>query len=228
MAIGTVLALLSLMHIHRPMTVDAGDIRQCIHGCGTMAGVADEILVQPLERKLSVLLMIEFDLFPTLHTVTILTLLAVSPLMLVVLFMTGETVFRKLLFIGTGGMAGIALDCLMPPLQGKFRILAMIEGQFFPLMAAMALFTLVVIVAIVYVVDEMAAVALFWRILVVLVGMAKFAVNLLVLADQLPFGILVVIKSLFPPVLLGVAFVALFTELALMSVIRLVAVETDH
>jgi len=93
MAIGAVLALLSLMHIHRPMTVDAGDIRQSIHGGGTMAGVTDEILVQPLERKFGVFLMIEFDLFPTFHIVAVMALLAVATFMLIVLFMAGETVF---------------------------------------------------------------------------------------------------------------------------------------
>lgn len=172
MAIGAVLALLPLMHIDRPMTVDTGDIRQGVHGRGTMAGVADEIFVHPIERKLGVLLMIEFDLFPTLYIVAIMTFLAVAAFMLIVLFVAGETALREFLLIGSGGVAGIALDRFMASFQREFRVLAMIEDQFFPLMAAVALFTLGVITAVMHVIDEMAAVALFGRVFVVLVGMA--------------------------------------------------------
>ena len=44
-AIGTVLALLPLMRIDRPMAVEADGVSQSIHRGGAMAGVADEILM---------------------------------------------------------------------------------------------------------------------------------------------------------------------------------------
>ena len=75
-----------------------------------MTGITHEILMQPLEWKLGVLFMIEFDLFPTLHIVAVLTLLAVAALMLIILCMTGETVLRQLFLVRPGGMTGVAFD----------------------------------------------------------------------------------------------------------------------
>ena len=110
MAIGTILTLLSLVNIDRPVAVDTGSIRQSIHRRGTVTGITHEILMQSLEGKLGVLFMIEFDLFPTLHIVAVLTLLAVATLMLIILCMTGETVLRQLFLVRPGGMTGVAFD----------------------------------------------------------------------------------------------------------------------
>ncbi len=88
MAIPAVLSEFVFMYIDCPVTGDALRLLEIIHLNGSMAGTADQILMFPLERKLCVVLMIEFHLGPTLDIVTILTLLAVAVLMHIVFLMT--------------------------------------------------------------------------------------------------------------------------------------------
>ena len=120
-------------------------------------------------------------------------------------------------------MAGIALDHLVPPLKGKFRILAMIEDKLFPLVAAMTLLALGVITAIVHIVDQVAAITFLGRILIVLVGMAEFAIDLAMLADELPLGIFVVIESHRIPFFFIVTVFTFFTVAAAVKIVGLVA-----
>ena len=92
-AVGAILPLLSLMHIHGTMAVEAGYIAQCIHRSGPMASVTDQILMLALQGELGVLAMIEFDLFPTLYAMTILALLSITPFVLVIFLMAGVAGF---------------------------------------------------------------------------------------------------------------------------------------
>ncbi|MCU7815745.1 MAG: hypothetical protein KZQ89_13170 [Candidatus Thiodiazotropha sp. (ex Lucinoma kastoroae)] len=70
------------------MTGNTLGFLKIVHFNATVTGITDQILVFTLERKFGVVPMIEFDLSPVIHTMTILALLIISSLMLVIFFMT--------------------------------------------------------------------------------------------------------------------------------------------
>ena len=226
-AIATVLPQLLFVDVHCLMAVITGDIFQGVHRRSAMTGGADQILMLPPKRERGVFVMIETGLFPALHVMALLALLTVASLMLVILFMASKTALLQLLGEWTLGMTGIALDRFMSPFEGKFGVFVMVKNQLFPVMTIVALFAFLLIASVVHVIDEVTAIAILWRILVVFIGVAEFAVDLLVPSDQLVFSVFVVVKGLLSPTLLVVALIALFAQLSLMSVIALVTFEAD-
>ena len=226
-AITTVFPQFLFVHVDCLVTVIAGDIFQGIHSRSAMAGGADQILMLSPEGERSVFVMVETGLPPALHVMALLTLLTITPLVLVILFVTGKTALLQLLGEWPLGMTGIALDRLMSPFQRKLGVFAVIKNQLFPIMTVVTLFALLFIASVVHVVDQVTAITILRRILVMLIGVAELTVDLLVTTDQLVFGVIIVIKGLLTPTLLVMALVALFAQLAIVSIISFVTFEAD-
>ncbi len=192
-----------------------------------MAGTANQLFVLPLELELGVLAMVEIGFLPALHVVAVLALLTTAAFVFVVFLVTGKTGLLEFFLVGALLVASVALYFLVPSFDGKFRVLAVIKNQLLPFLTAVTLLALGIVAPVMDSIEQVTAVALLGRILVVFIGVAKFAVDVLVLADQLPLSIVVMIEGLFAPALLVMALVALLTQLSLVRVIGLMTIETD-
>jgi hypothetical protein len=125
-------------------------------------------------------------------------------------------------------MAAIALHFFVLALDWKFGVLVVVEGLFFPFVAAVAFLALVPMATVKHIVYQVAAIAILWPVFVLPTGMTQLAVDLLVLADQLEVGVLVVIKGLLMPTFLVMALVTLFSQSAFVGIVVLVAVEAGR
>jgi hypothetical protein len=227
-AIATVLTQFFLVHINRPVAIDTRCIFQGIHCGGAMIGSAYQVLMLPLEVEVGILVMVEIGFLPTLHAVALLTFLTVAPFVLVILLMAGVTGFLRFLLKGSLQMAAIALHFFVLALDWKFGVLVVVEGLFFPFVAAVAFLALVPMATVMHIVYQVAAIAILWPVFVLPTGMTQLAVDLLVLADQLEVGVLVVIKGLLMPTFLVMALVTLFSQSAFVGIVVLVAVEAGR
>ena len=72
-------------------------------------------------------------------------------------------------------MAGAATHCLMPTLERIFRILVMVKADLFPLLLTMAVLAFLAVAAPVYIIDTVAAIALFRDVLITLIRVTACA-----------------------------------------------------
>lgn len=119
---------------------------------------------------------------PVTRAVTAVALVAVTPGMLVIVLVAVITGGAQFNAIELAGMADVTAYGAVGAGQLEFRILVMIEEEFFPFSFVMALFALVAIAPGVHVIDAVTGHAFRRQILVTLIGVTAVAGRLFVFA----------------------------------------------
>lgn len=123
-------------------------------------------------------------------------------------------------------MATVASKLAMPVLKLVFGIAVVIEPDFVPLLGGVTLLALFTKLPAMDVIDLMTKMTLLRCLLITLTGVADLALEILVLAFELVFGVFVVIEIKMLPTTLHMTFIALLTQTAAMRIGLLVAVDT--
>ena len=136
-------------------------------GCGRLvliqpsrvAALASGSSVFPPQRIHRIVVVLKEEHFPIPFGVTAFTLLGKLPLMLVVFFVTGKTIDRRLVFVEIPCMARLALCRPVLPPQRIHRIVVVLKEEHFPIPFGVTAFTLLGKLPLMLVVLLMAGVA---------------------------------------------------------------------
>lgn len=151
---------------------------------------------------------------------------AVASLMHVVQFVAGVAGFAQLFLVDVFAlMALAAADVFMLESQLELGLAIMIESLVEPTLGCVAFFTLGAELAFVFIVQLMAADAVFGNMQVLFTGVAILALYALMLAFKWKLGF-IMIKGEVPPLTFAVAHLAEFTQAALVRFVLFVAFNT--
>ena len=155
--------------------------------------------------------------FPITFSVTVGTLLAQSPLVLVILLVTGETVFRRLLE-HAAQVATLAFNFGMFAKQGETALIMVKFGWLLPIALVVTTGAVLAQGLLVLVVLGMAGIAFLAQLdAVELTAVAARTSGRAMLATQGVLGVVVVIKAAGFPLVRAVAAFAFLTEQALVT-----------
>src|SRR3990172_1699684 len=217
------LALLASVHVVHLVAPVAVRFQLRIVCGAPVAGVASDVLVLVLQRKVRLVVVIDRTV-PVLRSMALLAFFPVAPLVYVVVLMTFVTVRFKILFVHVllFPVAGAAVRVTVLFLQRKIGVVV-VEGGLFPVLRRVALLALLSVPPVVHVVKPVARIAVVGGLLVPLVGVAACAGGVLVLVLQWEVGV-VVVEARLPPRTFVVALLAFFPEVPPVRVVLLVTV----
>jgi len=192
-----------------------------------MTGGALYFFMVPPDFKFGIPVVIELIFIPTGFRMAFIAFFAILPMVLVIDFMTGITVFLRMTFLieysaGFMLVAAITAHNLMLSANFKFSFLIMIKMAFLPLFLAVAGLALSTIAPLMRIINRMAGITFCWRVLVSVIGVAALTAGFFMLTLQRKIGFTVV-KFNFCPSHLTVTGMAFFTQLFIMCIILLVA-----
>ncbi len=176
------------------------------------------------QGKVGIDVVIKGLLLPAIDAMTAFTFFAVKPKVLVVIGVATDAAHAGWGFIDRLGVARIAIDFFVLPLQFEFRVFIVIKREFFPFFFFMAFIAFASIDAIVHIIDGMARHTGLWNVFKFLIGVAGSTGGLLVFALQGEIGFAVV-EVVFLPLFGGVAVFTFFAESAFVGVMFFVAIK---
>src|SRR5689334_9516266 len=196
-------------------------------GGAAMAGVAVELAVPAVERKLGLAVVVEVPGLPVPGVVAGLAARSEPALVHVVLGMAGHALALRVL-VARGGVAALAFDHRMPAEQRKVGA-RVVEAGLLPGLLDVAAVAFRSELPFVLVVLLVAGDARALQLVAIQVArMAAVAFHLPVLAAQRILGLRVVVERDLRPRLGGVAGLAFLPEAALVLVVLLVAADARH